>query len=77
MTDESGEDAKIIAVPHDKLTQLYSHIQDIQDLPELLKSQISHFFERYKELEKGKWVKVEGWADRQAAEAEIMACYKG
>jgi inorganic pyrophosphatase len=45
--------------------------QDVNDLPELLKAQIQHFFERYKELEAGKWVKVEGWGDKAAAEAEI------
>ena len=71
MTDESGEDAKIVAVPHSKLTKQYDHIQDVNDLPELLKAQIQHFFERYKELEAGKWVKVEGWGDKAAAEAEI------
>ena len=72
MTDESGEDAKIVAVPHSKLTKQYDHIQDVNDLPELLKAQIQHFFERYKELEAGKWVKVEGWGDKAAAEAEIL-----
>ena len=73
MTDESGEDAKVVAVPHSKLTKEYDHIQDVNDLPELLKAQIKHFFERYKELEAGKWVKVEGWEDKAAAEAEILA----
>src|SRR5690606_1712415 len=73
MTDESGEDAKAIAVPHSKLTKEYDHIQDINDVPELLKAQIKHFFERYKELEAGKWVKVDGWENKAAAEAEILA----
>ena len=54
-----------------KLTKQYDHIQDVNDLPELLKAQIQHFFERFKELEAGKWVKVEGWGDKAAAEAEI------
>jgi len=73
MTDESGEDAKIVAVPHSKLTKQYDHIKDVNDLPELLRAQIQHFFERYKELEAGKWVKVEGWGDKAAAEAEIIS----
>ena len=76
MADESGEDAKVIAVPVSKLTKLYDHIQDINDVPELLKQQIQHFFERYKELEPGKWVKVQGWADAAAAKAEIMTSFE-
>ncbi|MGF1738691.1 inorganic diphosphatase [Photobacterium satsumensis] len=76
MSDESGEDAKVVAVPHSKLTKEYEHIQDINDLPELLKAQITHFFERYKELEPGKWVKVEGWADATAAKEEILESFK-
>ncbi|MGR5065290.1 inorganic diphosphatase [Photobacterium sp. DNB22_13_2] len=76
MSDESGEDAKVVAVPHSKLTKEYEHIQDVNDLPELLKAQITHFFERYKELEPGKWVKVEGWADATAAKEEILESFK-
>lgn len=76
MTDESGEDAKVVAVPHSKLTKEYDHIQDVDDLPELLKAQITHFFERYKELEADKWVKVDGWADAAAAKEEIMESFK-
>ncbi len=72
MTDESGVDAKIIAVPHDKLTPLYKDVQDIDDVPELLKAQIKHFFEHYKDLEVGKWVKVDGFDNRAAAEKEIL-----
>ncbi|WP_413111240.1 inorganic diphosphatase [Thaumasiovibrio sp. DFM-14] len=75
MTDESGEDAKVLAVPHSKISKEYDHIQDVTDLPELLKAQITHFFERYKELETGKWVKVEGWADAAAAKEEILSSY--
>ena len=71
MTDEAGEDAKIIAVPHSKLSKDYEHIQDINDVSESLKAQIKHFFEHYKDLEVGKWVKLEGWGDKAAAEAEI------
>lgn len=75
MSDESGEDAKVVAVPVSKLTKEYDHIQDVNDLPELLRAQITHFFERYKELEKGKWVKVEGWDDAAAAKAEIESSF--
>lgn len=73
MSDESGIDAKIIAVPGPKLSSGYRHVTEYTDLPELLRKQIQHFFERYKELEPGKWVKVEGWADAAAAKAEILA----
>jgi len=76
MTDESGEDAKIVAVPHTKLSKDYDHIQDVNDLPDILKAQIKHFFEHYKELEVGKWVKVDGWDDAAAARAEIVASYE-
>ncbi|MDX5299628.1 MAG: inorganic diphosphatase, partial [Gammaproteobacteria bacterium] len=58
MEDEAGDDAKLVAVPHDKLTTLYSNVKEVTDLPELLLHQIKHFFENYKTLEKGKWVKV-------------------
>ncbi|OUD15505.1 inorganic diphosphatase [Thioflexithrix psekupsensis] len=72
MTDESGPDAKIVAVPKDKLSTLYREVKTIDDLrPELLK-QISHFFEHYKDLEANKWVKIEGWADVEAAKKEIV-----
>ena len=76
MTDESGEDAKVIAVPVSKLTKEYDHINDVNDLPELLKAQITHFFERYKELEKGKWVKVDGWEDAASAKEEIKTSFE-
>ena len=72
MTDEGGEDAKLIAVPHEKLTQAYNDVQDINDVPELLRNQIKEFFENYKNLEKGKWVKVESWEDADAARAKIV-----
>lgn len=80
MTDEAGSDAKLIAVPHQKLTRLYDHVNEIEDLPELLIEQIKHFFENYKDLEKGKWVKVDGWKNADAAREAIMAsaaAYKG
>ena len=80
MTDEAGEDAKLLAVPHEKLTQAYNHVQDITDLPEMLRNQIKEFFENYKNLEKGKWVKVESWEGVESAKAKIeeaAAAYKG
>jgi len=72
MSDEAGQDAKILAVPHTKLTKIYDHVENYTDLPELLIKQIEHFFENYKDLEAGKWVKVDGWADADAARAEII-----
>ncbi|HET8710899.1 MAG TPA: inorganic diphosphatase [Spongiibacteraceae bacterium] len=79
MSDESGQDAKVVAVPHDKLTVLYKYVKEYTDLPELLLKQIQHFFENYKDLEPGKWVKVDGWQGADAARAAITkaaAAYK-
>lgn len=73
MIDEAGPDAKLIAVPHPKLTRLYDAVGEVEDLPELLRLQTVHYFENYKALEQGKWVKVQGWGDAAAAKAEIMA----
>src|SRR5690625_6481448 len=72
MSDEAGVDAKLLAVPHSKLTVLYDHVQEPEDLPKLLIQQIEHFFERYKDLEEGKWVKIDGWAEADAARAEVL-----
>ncbi len=71
MTDEAGEDAKVLAVPHSKLTPLYNDVKSYKDIPEITLNQISHFFEHYKDLEAGKWVKIEGWADIDSAAQEI------
>ena len=79
MTDEAGEDAKLLAVPHEKLTQAYNDVHDITDLPVMLRNQIKEFFENYKNLEKGKWVKVESWEGVESAKAKILvaaAAYK-
>ncbi|MBI2778532.1 MAG: inorganic diphosphatase [Gammaproteobacteria bacterium] len=73
MTDESGVDAKILAVPVDKLSPIYKKVQSPEDMPSLLLAQISHFFEHYKDLEPGKWVKVDGWVGAAEAKAEILA----
>ncbi|QID17222.1 inorganic diphosphatase [Nitrogeniibacter mangrovi] len=72
MQDESGEDAKVIAVPVSKLTPLYDNVQTADDLPELLLKQIQHFFEHYKDLEPGKWVKILGWGSVDDARKEIL-----
>jgi inorganic pyrophosphatase len=72
MTDEAGEDTKLVAVPVSKVFPGHDNIAEITDLPELTLARIAHFFEHYKDLEKGKWVKIEGWADRATAQAEIL-----
>lgn len=73
MIDEAGEDAKLLAVPVSKLTTLYNNIKTLQDLPQSLLNQIAHFFEHYKDLEPGKFVKVEGWVGLEEARGEIMS----
>src|SRR5690606_33649140 len=67
MTDEKGGDEKIIAVPSSKVTARYDKVQSYRDLPDSLVLQIAHFFEHYKDLEKGKWVRVERWGDENEA----------
>jgi inorganic pyrophosphatase len=73
MTDDGGEDSKILAVPADKILPIYKHWQKPEDLNELRLKQIQHFFEHYKDLEAGKWVKIDGWYGPEEAKAEIMA----
>ena len=70
MNDDGGGDEKIIAVPVPRLTKRYENIHDFTDLPAITREQIQHFFEHYKDLEPGKWVKVIGWGD--AAEARQL-----
>ena len=72
MEDESGGDQKLLAVPIDKLTPLYRHVETARDMPELVLAQITHFFQHYKDLEPGKWVKVEGWGSPEEARREIV-----
>ncbi len=72
MTDEAGADTKIVAAPIDKVFAGYSHIKDIHDVAQHWRDRIGHFFEHYKDLEKGKWVKIEGWHDAAAARKEIL-----
>jgi len=67
MEDESGQDEKIIAVPVDKLHSYYTNVKSCDDLPPIVCQQIAHFFEHYKDLEKGKWVKVLKWVNVEEA----------
>lgn len=76
MTDEAGPDAKILAVPVDKLSMRYKNIQKPEDLGVEYLASISHFFQHYKDLEQGKWVKINGWDGVEAAHAEILASVK-
>lgn len=75
MHDESGKDDKIIAVPNSKISKKYEKINDISDISELLKKQITHFFKYYKKIEEEKWVKIIGWGDCHAAKLEINESY--
>lgn len=74
MTDEAGEDMKILAVPIDKLTPIYQKIQKPTDLGQFTLDRIAHFFQHYKDLEPNKWVKIDGWVDANAAKQEILKC---
>ncbi len=69
--DEKGKDEKILAIPAPKVDLTYANINSYKDLPEIFIQKISHFFENYKSLEKGKWVKVTGWEDAEFAKKII------
>jgi inorganic pyrophosphatase len=71
MQDDAGIDEKIIAVPTPKLTKRYDGVKTYKDLPSITLEQIQHFFEHYKDLEPGKWVKAKGWADADEAKRFI------
>src|SRR5262245_14849451 len=71
MQDEAGDDTKLLAVPIDKLTSQYRGIRSPRGLPEARLAAITHFFEHYKDLESGKWVKVKGWTGAASAKKEI------
>jgi inorganic pyrophosphatase len=73
MEDEAGGDEKVVAVPSPRLTRRYENVHEATDLPEITIRQIEHFFEHYKDLEPGKWVKVVGWGDAAEARAMIEA----
>ena len=72
MEDDGGKDEKIIAVPVPKLTQRYDKVKNYTDMPEITLKQIEHFFEHYKDLEPGKWVKIGGWQDVDVAKKLIV-----
>ena len=72
MDDEGGGDEKIIAVPMPRLTMRYAYVKSISDMPQITIEQIQHFFEHYKDLEPGKWVKVIGWGDSTEARQLIV-----
>jgi inorganic pyrophosphatase len=72
MEDEAGGDEKLIAVPSPHLTQRYAHVQNYSDLPDITLKQIQHFFEHYKDLEPGKWVKIKDWGDADLARQMVM-----
>jgi inorganic pyrophosphatase len=69
--DEEGQDSKVVAVPIAKLDPSFSNITNINNVPEHTRNEIKHFFEHYKELEKGKYVKVKGWEDKEVANRRI------
>ncbi|MES9823854.1 MAG: inorganic diphosphatase [Candidatus Thiodiazotropha endolucinida] len=71
MTDESGDDAKVIAVPADDVSSRWRHVKSADDMPEELMERIAHFFEHYKDLDEGKWVRVKGWEGAEAAKQEV------
>jgi len=72
MEDEAGVDAKLLAVPIDKVLPIYSHWQKPEDINQMRLKAIQHFFEHYKDLEAGKWVKVTGWEGPDAARQEVL-----
>jgi inorganic pyrophosphatase len=76
MADEAGDDAKVLALPIDKLCKTYLKVDSHRDLPDDLLNQISHFFEHYKDLDEGKWVRVDGWGGVDEAKQEIMDSLK-
>lgn len=72
MRDEAGGDEKVLAVPVEKLNPYYKNVRNYTDLPEILLKRVAHFFEHYKDLEDGKWVKIDRWGDAAEAEAIIL-----
>lgn len=72
MEDEAGGDEKILAVPVDALYPFYKDVRNYNDLPQIMCDQISHFFQHYKDLEKGKWVTVVRWLDAAGAERLVV-----
>jgi inorganic pyrophosphatase len=75
MTDEAGQDEKIIAVPTTKLSERYKNVSSYTDLPEITLKQIEHFFEHYKDLEPNKWVKIDSWKDADEAKTLLKKTF--
>ncbi len=71
MEDNAGQDEKVIAVPSERTTRRYEHVHDYDDLPEITLQQVEHFFEHYKDLEPGKWVKIGDWRSADVAKRMI------
>lgn len=76
MEDEEGPDSKVIAVPKPKLDPSFAGVNDVKDLPEAVRERIKHFFEHYKELEPGKWVRVTGWRGAEEAKERVRRAIK-
>lgn len=72
MTDEKGKDDKVLCVPDDKIDPSFKEIKDLKDVPEYLLAEIKNFFEHYKDLETGKWVKIEEWKNKREAQKFIL-----
>lgn len=75
MEDESGKDEKLLMAPVDKLNPYYSNVKEYTDMPQIFCDQIVHFFEHYKDLEEGKWVKISHWGSAQEAANLILKYY--
>ena len=76
MEDEAGNDTKIVAVPGKKIDPLYGEYADITNVPEAIKNRIKHFFENYKTLEPGKWVKIRDWKGKKEALEAVKKAIK-
>ena len=76
MADEAGDDAKVLALPINEVCKTYQKIESYLDLPDDLLNQIAHFFEHYKDLDEGKWVRVDGWGGISQAKQEILNSIK-
>jgi inorganic pyrophosphatase len=72
MTDEKGGDAKVLAVPIKQECSLYDHIESVEQMSKTQLSQIAHFFQHYKDLDMGKWARIDGWGNAEEAKAEVL-----
>ena len=72
MTDEKGGDAKVLAVPIKQECSLYDHIESVEQMSKNQLSQIAHFFQHYKDLDMGKWARIDGWGNAEEAKAEVL-----